>query len=177
LAAKYLYDPFGNMLAMSGPLMNLNKFRFSSEEWNENSALYYYLYRFYDPALQRWPNRDPLGESGFETLRRGVPIVIRDGFNVYSFVDNNPIISYDPDGLVTSEECDEQYDEDIATCRTLRTRRQRALCYSKAFSFYAACIAAATTEKAACWCESHPAECALIILPIILTPPPVPVPE
>jgi len=35
-AAKYLYDPFGNMLAMSGPLMNFNKYRFSSKEWNDN---------------------------------------------------------------------------------------------------------------------------------------------
>ena len=27
-------------------------------------TLKYYLYRYYDPNLQRWPNRDPLGESG-----------------------------------------------------------------------------------------------------------------
>jgi len=68
LAAKYLYDPFGSTLAMSGPLMNLNKYRFSSKEWCDNSGLYYYLYRFYDPCLQRWPNRDPMGEPGWTIL-------------------------------------------------------------------------------------------------------------
>jgi len=67
LAAKYLYDPFGNMLAMSGPLANFNKYRFSSKEWDDNSGLYYYGYRFYDSGLQKWLNRDPLGELGFET--------------------------------------------------------------------------------------------------------------
>ena len=40
LAAKYLYDPFGNMLAMSGPLQNFNKYRFSSREWNDNAGLF-----------------------------------------------------------------------------------------------------------------------------------------
>jgi RHS repeat-associated protein len=68
MAAKYLYDAFGNTLAQSGYLAAANTYRFSSKEWNANSGLYYYLYRFYDPNLQRWPNRDPLGELGFETL-------------------------------------------------------------------------------------------------------------
>ncbi len=81
--AKYLYDPFGNMLAMSGPLAGANKYRFSSKEWNDNAGLYYYLYRFYDPNLQRWPNRDPLGESG--------------GVNLYVSEDDDPIDFIDPD--------------------------------------------------------------------------------
>jgi RHS repeat-associated protein len=85
LAAKYLYDPFGNMLTMSGPLMNFNKYRFSSEEWNDNAGLYYYGYRFYDPDLQRWLNRDPIMEMG--------------GINLYRFVANNPINYLDSFGL------------------------------------------------------------------------------
>ena len=68
VVAKYLYDPFGNTLAQSGPLAEANTYRFSSKEWDANAGLYYYLYRFYDPSLQRWPNRDPLDEPGFETL-------------------------------------------------------------------------------------------------------------
>jgi len=46
----------------------------------------YYLYRFYDPGLQRWINRDPIGEAG--------------GFNLYRFADNNPISQFDALGLV-----------------------------------------------------------------------------
>jgi RHS repeat-associated protein len=76
--AKYLYDPFGNMLAKYGLLADVNNYRFSSKEWNGNSGLYYYLYRFYDPNLQRWVNRDPLDEPGFETLHLvSQPLFIR----------------------------------------------------------------------------------------------------
>jgi RHS repeat-associated protein len=85
LAAKYLYGPFGNMLAMSGPLETFNKYRFSSKEWDENSGLYYYGYRFYDPGLQRWLNHDPIQERG--------------GLNLYGFVRNNPLSWIDPLGL------------------------------------------------------------------------------
>jgi len=81
LAAKYLYDSFGNMLAMSGPLASFNKYRFSSKEWNDNAGLYYFGRRFYDPILQRWINRDPIQESG--------------GLNLYGFVANDPIDTID----------------------------------------------------------------------------------
>lgn len=84
-AAKYLYDPFGNTLAMSGSLANVNNYRFSSKEWNANAGLYYYLYRFYDPMLQRWLNQDPIGEEG--------------GINLYTYVENNPINEIDLLGL------------------------------------------------------------------------------
>lgn len=85
IVAKYLYDPFGNMLSMSGSLANANIYRFSSKEWNDNPGLYYYLYRFYDPNLQRWPNRDPIEERG--------------GKNLYRFVGNDPIHHVDMLGL------------------------------------------------------------------------------
>ena len=84
MVAKYLYDPFGNMLSMSGPLASANTYRFSSKEWNDNTGLYYYLYRFYDPNLQRWLNRDPIQEAG--------------GLNFYEYAGNNPIDAIDPLG-------------------------------------------------------------------------------
>jgi len=102
LVAKYLYDPYGNLLAESGPLAGANKYRFSSQEWDSQAGLYYYLYRFYDPNLQRWLNRDPLGELGFNVLQRaGVGAAAKwDGDpNLYDFVANNPKNSFDPFGL------------------------------------------------------------------------------
>ena len=68
LVAKYLYDPYGNVLSESGPMAEANLYRFSSKETHGNSGLVYYLYRFYDANLQRWLNRDPIAESGGNNL-------------------------------------------------------------------------------------------------------------
>jgi RHS repeat-associated protein len=85
IVAKYLYDAFGNVLFAAGSLAQQNLYRFSSKEAHPNSGLAYYLYRYYDPNLQRWPNRDPIGEQG--------------GYNLYEFVGNLPTYGYDPQGL------------------------------------------------------------------------------
>ena len=34
IVAKYLYDPYGNMLSPSGSLASANRYRFSSKELN-----------------------------------------------------------------------------------------------------------------------------------------------
>jgi RHS repeat-associated protein len=78
--------------------------RFSSKPWlahngSNTEGLYSYGYRFYDPQTQRWLNRDPLGEPGFEVLRRGSANVLGDGPNRYAFVGNDPITHIDPLGL------------------------------------------------------------------------------
>ncbi|HEY3854175.1 MAG TPA: RHS repeat-associated core domain-containing protein [Verrucomicrobiae bacterium] len=85
VVAKYLYDAFGNVLAKSGMLADANVYRFSSKEWHQNSGLVYYLYRYYDPHLQRWLNRDPFMENG--------------GIDLYTFVANDPAILIDSWGL------------------------------------------------------------------------------
>jgi len=85
VVAKYLYDAFGNILSAAGSLAQANLYRFSSKEAHPNSGLVYYLYRFYDPNLQRWANRDPIGELG--------------GLNVYSCVFNSLINALDLFGL------------------------------------------------------------------------------
>jgi hypothetical protein len=48
-------------------------------------GLYYYGYRFYDPANQRWLNRDPLEEEG--------------GIALYGFIRNHVGSAVDPHGL------------------------------------------------------------------------------
>jgi RHS repeat-associated protein len=85
IVAHYLYDPYGNILSQSGPLADANLYRFSSKEFHLASGLVYYLYRFYEGSLQRWLNRDPLGEGGFEALRRYPSAVAEGSQNPYIF--------------------------------------------------------------------------------------------
>lgn len=85
VVASYFYDPFGNLLASTGPMAGQNLYRFSSKEYHPLSGTYHYGRRYYDPNLQRWLNEDPLGESG--------------GINLYGFVGNNPLSLIDPWGL------------------------------------------------------------------------------
>jgi len=88
IVARYHYDPYGNTLSASGPLAEANLYRFSSKEYHPNSGLVYYLYRYYDPNLQRWVNRDPIGEAG--------------GINLFAANQNDPLSRFDPFGF---EDC------------------------------------------------------------------------
>jgi RHS repeat-associated protein len=85
IVARYQYDPYGNLLGMAGPLAEANTYRFSSKEWHANSGVYYYGFRYYEPNLQRWLNRDPLHETG--------------DINLYAIVGNNSLVWIDAYGL------------------------------------------------------------------------------
>ncbi|HTI70827.1 MAG TPA: RHS repeat-associated core domain-containing protein [Candidatus Limnocylindria bacterium] len=85
VVARYAYDSFGGTLQASGPMAVANRYRFSSKEFHPGSGTYDYGFRNYDPAFQRWVNRDPIGERG--------------GINQYGFVNNAPVGSIDPFGL------------------------------------------------------------------------------
>src|SRR6202040_2356042 len=109
LAASYRYDTYGNLLSSSGPLVGVNTYQFSSKEFIPTAGFYYYLYRFYDAGFQRWINRDPMNESGFELLHelaardygRNIQYSTR-GFiprNCYTFLANAPPRYIDAFGL------------------------------------------------------------------------------
>ncbi len=85
--AKYDYDPYGRTISASGTLAAANRYRFSSKAVHANTGMYYYGYRFYDPYLQRWLNRDPRGERGDR--------------NLYGFIRNNSLNWIDKLGLQT----------------------------------------------------------------------------
>ena len=89
IAARYDYDPYGNLLTRTGDEANSNPFRFSSKYSDDETGLYYYGYRFYSPSLGRWIGRDPIGEEA--------------GENAYEFVNNDSISLFDILGLWGSD--------------------------------------------------------------------------
>ncbi len=89
VVASYRYDEFGKLLKKVAIVDQ--PFRFSTKQYDEQTGLSYYGYRFYNPAIGRWSTRDPIGEAG--------------GINLYDFVGNNPVNFVDPWGLYGTNEC------------------------------------------------------------------------
>jgi len=80
VAAHYEYDAFGNTTRESiaqGLMPNAFPFRFSTKYFDSETQLSYYGFRYYNPELGRWLNRDPIGENG--------------GINIYLFSLNDPV--------------------------------------------------------------------------------------
>ena len=83
--ARYVYAPFGGLLAAEGDIVQKNKFRFSCECFDDELGLIYYNYRHLNPHDGRWINRDPIQEQG--------------GTNLYGFIKNRTFKQFDYLGL------------------------------------------------------------------------------
>lgn len=111
LAASYDYDPFGQLVASSGSVVN--PWRFAGQ-YHDPSGLYKMGERYYDPALGRWTQQDPLDQ--FDTPKEG---------NRYVYAANDPINNTDTTGLYG--------------CGPGAVGRTRLLDRGRAFNFSAAC--------------------------------------
>jgi len=83
--ARFEYGPFAEPIRVSGPIAEAMPLRFSTKYLDDETGLFYYGYRYYDPSTGRWVNRDPIEEWG--------------GKNLYSFLGNEPTHYVDPFGL------------------------------------------------------------------------------
>lgn len=82
------YFPFGGTAIIAGNNqvdVEPKDYRFTGKECDDSSGLYYYGARYYISWLGRWMNPDPAG-----------PV---DSFNLYEYVNNNPLINTDPTGM------------------------------------------------------------------------------
>jgi RHS repeat-associated protein len=78
------YDSFGNILTETNPGAG-DRFKFTGQAYEATTGLYYYRARYYDPALGRFINQDPIGFDGGDT-------------NLYRYVGNDPVNKTDPTG-------------------------------------------------------------------------------
>ncbi len=85
IVAHYEYSPFGETVVSTGPNASDFLHRFSTKPAEDNTGLVLYEYRPYSPSLGRWLSRDPIGERG--------------GRNLYGFVQNRVVYSFDYLGL------------------------------------------------------------------------------
>jgi len=81
LTTQYTYEPFGKTTVAGAA--TTNSFAFTGRELDE-TGLYYYRARYYDPALGRFISEDPVGFQG--------------GSNFYVYAYNLPTVLIDPTG-------------------------------------------------------------------------------
>ncbi|WP_200995703.1 RHS repeat domain-containing protein, partial [Pseudomonas cichorii] len=88
LISQESYYPLGGTswwAARSAVEAKYKTIRYSGKE-RDTSGLYYYGFRYYAPWLQKWINPDPAGNV--------------DGLNLFCFVGNHPIASFDNNGFI-----------------------------------------------------------------------------
>ena len=79
--ADYAYGPFGERISATGPAAQANPWRWATKYLDEETGLYYFGLRYYDPVTGQWLSREPLGEG--------------ESVNLYSYCHNDPVNKVD----------------------------------------------------------------------------------
>lgn len=96
---RYTYDAYGQPSIYNGTGVALaangwgtphsaieNPWMFTGRQFDEETGIYFYRARYYDPGKGRFLQRDPLGYVG--------------GLSLYDYVEDNPIKFVDPEGTI-----------------------------------------------------------------------------
>jgi RHS repeat-associated protein len=95
LKNRYNYYPGGlTFNSYQRSFSKANNYKYNGKELQEETQLYDYGARFYDPALMRFSTIDPMSAE-------------RDWLTPYNYVQNNPILRIDPTGMI-----DDYYNRD-----------------------------------------------------------------
>ena len=81
------YVPFGEVFVEERNNIWNTPYLFNAKEFDEETGLYYYGARYYDPRLSLWISVDPLSELDLQS-------------SSYAFCGNNPINRLDSDGQI-----------------------------------------------------------------------------
>jgi len=84
VANTYAYDSFGKLIASTGTVTN--PFQYTGREFDPETGLFQYRARYYDAGLGHFLSEDPIGFDSGQV-------------NLYAYVDNSPVDSFDPSGL------------------------------------------------------------------------------
>ena len=100
------YFPFGESWVEENSNVQRTPYLFTAKELDEETGLYYFGARYYDPRTTVWQSPDPIlgkyltfGKPGTENEMRGMGGVFHSGnLGLYSYAHLNPLKNADPDG-------------------------------------------------------------------------------
>jgi RHS repeat-associated protein len=85
----YHYDPYGQLIVQPHTAaLRTNAWRYASGYYDVSTGLYKFGIRYYNPAIGRWTQRDPVGGSLQETVKT----------NPYVYAGDDPVNMTDPSG-------------------------------------------------------------------------------
>lgn len=84
VVASYNYDSFGNIEGRVSE--QIQSFTYTAREYDNETGLFYYRARYYDPMIGRFIQKDPIEFAGGDV-------------NLYGYTYNNPVNYIDPMGL------------------------------------------------------------------------------
>jgi len=87
IVQHYSYDSFGSPTSTDPDFSQ--PYTFTGREWDDETELYFYRARYYDPSAGRFIAKDPIGFAGGDV-------------NLYGYVRNDPINWIDPWGFERS---------------------------------------------------------------------------
>lgn len=87
------YFPFGEIWVEEASNTQRAPYLFTSKELDEETGLYYYGARYYDPRTTVWQSPDPLVISNPEQIVKRPQVL-----STYTYANNNPLVYIDPDG-------------------------------------------------------------------------------
>jgi len=93
IVQHYSYDSFGTP-TLSDPDF-IQPYTYTGREWDDETGLYFYRARYYNPSAGRFISKDPIGFNGGDVT-------------LYGCVQNNPVNLIDPLGLRPLNDCEKK---------------------------------------------------------------------
>jgi RHS repeat-associated protein len=135
LLATYACGPFGEQIKATSPLAHSNPWRYATKYRDEETGLYYFGRRYYDPVTGQWTSRELLGED--------------ESLNLYSYCHNDPVNGVDRLGLETVEAYQKSVSEANGALAVARIDHWNSTCDLDASLAKWGCLVAAAKAKGA----------------------------
>jgi RHS repeat-associated protein len=95
------YFPFGETWVEEHSNRQRTPYLFTGKELDEDTPLYYFGARYYDPRTSVWQSPDPILADYIKGERSGEGVYTPVNLNLFGYVQQKPVVSIDPDGNVT----------------------------------------------------------------------------